>query len=385
MIGVCLKFENKNYGSKLQALATIRKFEELGMKFEIIHYNKRGLWFKIKSIPRLFNPIFLQDKKELKKRQFAFNKHPEIKKKIELRNRYFNEYDEKYFNHFQVICDYFSDLKKQAYKYNAVITCSDQLWSPAGLSTNFYNLMFVPDKIKKISFASSFGVSKIPWYQYKRTRKYLNRIEHISVRENSGQKIVYDLTGKIVPVLLDPVFAFDKKEWDKIVPPKTIYNFPYIFCYFLGTNVMHRKVVKTFAQDKGLKIVSINHLNNYVEYDNNFADYAPYDINPNDFLNLIRSAEFVCTDSFHGTAFAIINEKQFVVFNRYSDHSSISKNSRIDTICDILELNHRRVNEETNLDEILPVKIDYQPIKGLLQVYKQKMTDYLNKSFKESK
>ncbi len=47
----------------------------------------------------------------------------------------------------------------------AVLVGSDQLWSPAGLPTNFYNLMFVPQKIRKISYASSFGVKYIPWYQ----------------------------------------------------------------------------------------------------------------------------------------------------------------------------------------------------------------------------
>lgn len=66
---------------------------------------------------------------------------------------------------------------KGANRYSAVVTGSDQLWSPAGLPTNFYNLMFVPDSIRKISIASSFGVKNIPWYQISRTREFLNRIE----------------------------------------------------------------------------------------------------------------------------------------------------------------------------------------------------------------
>ena len=61
-------------------------------------------------------------------------------------------------------------------KYSAVITGSDQLWSPAGLPTNYYNLMFVPDDTLKISIASSFGVKEIPWYQKKRTDQYLNTV-----------------------------------------------------------------------------------------------------------------------------------------------------------------------------------------------------------------
>lgn len=57
--------------------------------------------------------------------------------------------------------------------------------------------MFVPANIRKISIASSFGVKYIPWYQIGRTRKYLNRIEFISMRENRGSEIVKELTGKM--------------------------------------------------------------------------------------------------------------------------------------------------------------------------------------------
>ncbi len=72
-------------------------------------------------------------------------------------------------------------------------------------------------------------------------------------------------------------------------------------------------------------------MDQYVEEDENFGDYAPYNVGPIEFLNLIRGAEYVCTDSFHGTCFSVINEKKFMVFNRYSDNSSVSKNSRIDS------------------------------------------------------
>src|SRR5699024_4741707 len=120
-----------------------------------------------------------------------------------------------------------------AKKYEAVITGSDQLWSPAGLPTNFYNLKFVPDNIRKISLASSFGVKYIPWYQKKRTKEFLNRIEYISMRENAGQKIVKELSGRDVAGVLDPVFIFNKDEWEDLLPNKKEYEEEYIFAYFL--------------------------------------------------------------------------------------------------------------------------------------------------------
>ena len=272
-------------------------------------------------------------------------------------------------------------MQKKAEKYDAVITCSDQLWSPAGLGTNFYNLMFVPQNVRKISFASSFGVSKIPSYQIRRTKEYLNRIEFISVRENQGQKIVKNLTGRDVPVLMDPVFVYTKQEWEKLVPLENIYDFPYILTYFLGDNIQFRKRVEEFAKQKGLKIVAIKFSNSYLEYDKCFGDIAPFDIDPDKFLNLIRGASYICTDSFHGCAFSIICEKPVAIFNRYAEGSSSSKNSRIDSLCDNLNLKQIRADEKSNLLEIFSKHIDYLSVKKHLLVYIKKSKSYLNEAF----
>lgn len=78
MIGLCLKYEQINYGSKLQALATLRVLEELGQECKVIHYGKAGLWFKIKSLPRIFDATFRQDKLEDWSRSHAYKKHPEV-------------------------------------------------------------------------------------------------------------------------------------------------------------------------------------------------------------------------------------------------------------------------------------------------------------------
>lgn len=62
MIGVCLKYMMRNYGSQLQARATIKVLEDMGLKYEILQYNKKGIMFKLKALPRIFNPVFINDK-----------------------------------------------------------------------------------------------------------------------------------------------------------------------------------------------------------------------------------------------------------------------------------------------------------------------------------
>ena len=180
-----------------------------------------------------------------------------------------------------------------------------------------------------------------------------------------------------MPVLMDPVFAFNKEQWGELVPVEKVYDEPYIFCYFLGANIAYREMVKSFARDKGMKIVFLKFLDQYVDYDKTFGDITPFDVDPNKFLNILRGAEYVFTDSFHGCAFSIIMEKQFVIFNRYVSTSGASKNSRIDTICENLDLNSRRATIETDLNAVMARKIDWNVVQSKTKIYRTRMWNYL--------
>lgn len=381
MIGVCIKYFHRNYGGMLQALATVKMLEKRGLEYELIQYEKNySLWGKIKQIPRLFNGILLNDKKEALLKKIGKLKHQKFRKQDSVRIAAFDKFKNEKFTHLSQTFIGYEALCKGAVRYSAIISGSDQLWSPAGLPTNFYNLMFVPDEIRKISIASSFGVKKIPWYQISRTRDFLNRIEFISMRENRGSEIVKELTGRDVPTILDPVFFFNQQEWENIIPLKKEIEEPYIFAYFLGDNPAHRQAVMQAAQQLHCKIVTLRHLDQYIESDENFGDYAPYDVDPSRFLNLLRGAKYICTDSFHGSVFSIIHHKPFITFNRYDENSKHSKNSRIDTLCDNLGLQNRRFSTEHKLSDLLTTEIDYQSVDQKLQNLKKKSEDYLDKA-----
>lgn len=382
MIGVCIKYFFENYGGMLQAYATITMLKNRGLDYELIRYEKHySLLDKLKQLPRLFNGILLNDKKEVFLKKLGKSKHPDFRANDLKRMQAFNKFKKEKFTNLSPVFVGYDNLCKGANRYSAVVTGSDQLWSPAGLPTNFYNLMFVPDHIRKISIASSFGVKNIPWYQVSRTREFLNRIEFISMRENRGSEIVKELTGRDVPTILDPVFIFDKNEWAELIPKNKEYNEPYIFAYFLGANPTHREAVKSVAEKLGCKIVTLRHLDQYVENDENFGDFAPYDVDPARFLNLLREAKYVCTDSFHGSVFSIIHHKPFVVFNRYDDYSKHSKNSRIDTLCFNLGLEDRRFVSADKLYLQLTSEVDYKRVDDKLSVLKLLTNSYLDEAF----
>lgn len=379
LVGVCIELKNNNYGSMLQSFATQQMLNNYGIHYELLVYRKKYTpLYIIKSVPRLLNSVVWQDKfNEFEKKKFI-SKHPEINYDVNNRNQAFKRFREKYFLAPIVTYYGYNSLKKCSRKYTAFFSGSDQLWSPSGLPTNFYNLMFAYDKATKISYASSFGVKKIPWYQVRRTRIYLNRIQHISCREESGRNIIKQLTGRDVPTVLDPTLLFDRNEWDKMLPVDRVYKGKYIFSYILGTDKTYREEVLKLSKEINLPIVSIHQ---YVDADLKFGDTSISDAGPAEFLNLIKNAEYVCTDSFHGSVFSIIYHKKFIVFNRYKDDSNVSKNTRIDNLCLKLNLQNRRFSGD--IIKNMLEEINYDIVEQRLELLKNESNVYLEQAFED--
>jgi len=376
-VGLCIVYKNYNYGSILQSYATLLRLEELGIEYEIIRYNPvKNVRFYLKALPRLLNKDMAYSKMRSLKKKIGLKMHPTFAENEKLRRKKFQEFITEQFTSFskeiksyQVLCEYAKD-------YDAVLVGSDQLWLPAGLATKFYNLMFVPSEVKKIAYAASFGISKIPFYQKKRTKEYLSRIEYISVREHSGQHIIEELTGRNVPVIVDPTLAISKKVWDMHVADEKLVNEEYIFCYFLGgDNLYCRKEAEKLREKTGLKIVTLRHMDEYVEADEKFGDYALYQVGPKEFVNLIRNATYICTDSFHGSVFSIIYHKQFLAFERYKASSGNSRNSRLDSLFQQLGI-ERRYKQDVYEEMILP--INYDLVEKNLSVLRCEAEVYLN-------
>lgn len=375
-LGACIEIKNNNYGSMLQSFATQKLLSEFGFDYDLLSYKKKYTPALIlTSIPRLLNRVVWQDKFQAKRKKDFLKRHPEIKPEVVQRNEAFDRFRKQYFT--APIATYYGydALKENSKKYAAFLTGSDQLWSPSGLPTNFYNLKFVDDGITKISFASSFGVSNIPWYQRSRTRDYLNRIEFISCREQTGTDIVRELTGREVPVVADPTMMFTGAKWDELLQSQRIIDGDYIFAYFLGDDVKCREEVKKLKDRTGMKIVSIHQ---YVDADLEFGDVSIKDAGPAEFVNLIKNASCVCTDSFHGSVFSILYHKAFVVFNRYSESDKASKNTRIENLCTNLEIDRRYAG---NLYEQMFRNIDYENVDKRLDDIRKKTMAYLESAF----
>lgn len=110
--------------------------------------------------------------------------------------------------------------------------------------------MFAGDSCTKISYATSFGVSQIEQRYHKIYKNFLDRLNYVSVRENSGKVIVDKLSINDAVVVCDPVILLDSDEWLEEIPNKNLFNEPYIFAYFLGKSQEYRDEVTKFAKEK---------------------------------------------------------------------------------------------------------------------------------------
>lgn len=381
-LGICICYQVRNYGSQLQSYATTVELKRRNIDFEIIRYKKKFTPKLILSlIPRLFNPVFFSERFLLRyPKKIRLKLDREFNKNNSLRNSCLEKFSKERFTALSPVYYGYDELCKASKNYDGVMVGSDQLWAPSGITSNFYNLMFVDDSVLKVSYAASMGVSRIKKKLHKIYSTFLSRMDFISVRENTAKKLVEELSSNKAQVVVDPVLLLSGDDWLNEIPDKKLFDEPYIFAYFLGKTPEYRQAVTKFAKEKGLKIVTSHHMDSYNKADIGFGDYAPYDVGPQEFVNLIRNAKYVFTDSFHGCVFSMLYKKQFMVFNRYSDKSISSKNSRIDSFCENYGLSDRRFDGDINA---VDNEIDYTSVLEKAELHRQESLAFLDKALKD--
>ncbi len=353
-VGIITIIDNNNYGNRLQCYAVQKVLKKLGVEAETIYYGKElNIKYKdkIKLMKKIIKSCYLEIRINLKRfskfkraRIFSF-----FNKNIKTTNKRTLLYN-----------------KNSQKKYDYFLVGSDQIWSPNyGRFGDVEFLTFVP-KEKRIAYAPSFGVSEIAKEKEDFCSEPLKEFKAISVREEAGKQIIEKITGrKDVEVLVDPTMMLTEKEWIEVEKkPKCLKNDNFVFCYFLGTVSEEKwKYIEKQAQKNNSKIVKLNDKNN--EF---------YNMGPAEFIYLLRNAQYIFTDSFHGCVFSILFKKDFIIFDRESKKQSMY--SRIDTLLEKFHLNDRKYKEEK---ELKPV--DYSISDNILEEERQKTYNFLRKAF----
>lgn len=288
----------RNYGAVLQAYSLSKYLEKYSKDVQVIDYDTEHLRSAYPIIPQVSNW-----KDVVKNIIFAY-RFPYVKNKQDK----FREFVRRNFSLTEKLPS-IEALYGLKWEDCYFVTGSDQVFNPNRIEDErraFY-LDFAPDGAKKIAYAASFGVKKIQDNRREEIAGYLNRFSEIAVREESGKAIIEDLIGITPTVVLDPVFLHDKAFWEKMGKPyKRVFG-EYLFYYNLMESRESDSVARKIADRMGLKLVAITEGTLHIH-----ADEVLRDVGPEEFIYLISQASFIVTDSFHGVAFSIIFEKQFV-------------------------------------------------------------------------
>lgn len=203
------------------------------------------------------------------------------------------------------------DLKKEADNLDAIVSGSDQVFSPH--IPDFNEAFFLPFSIhaKKASYAASLG--KTETAQLLPYKEALLDFDFLTVREASTLPRMQELGISGVETAPDPVLLLPRKHWRTLArADRPLKQEPYLLCYFLNAELerQYLRIAEEMAKKKHLKLYRV--VSRYRPY--NLSRSAICDAGPEDFLNLIANAAFVCTDSFHGTVFSAIFGVDFVTF-----------------------------------------------------------------------
>ncbi len=343
---ITLYHESENYGGLFQAYALQKYLDTIGNSVVQIDYEKE----EKKSIHGFFNKINKYGMLYCARRCF------EIPLSMH-RGRYDNNILEKYYNLVARKKNKFAEFRNMiphtelynintiseiGEKYDMYVAGSDQVWNPEYWCDSYF-LKFVKGK-RKVAIAASTGVEKISKKHESYLRQCLQGFEYISVREYKSQTCIAPYCDKDISVVIDPVFLLDVSEWKKIEHKYDLGIENYIFCYLLGKEKKIHKKIRKISKKLGLPVVYLCFSQpKYYKDECEFGDIRLYDVGPREFIYLLRNSQYVVTDSFHGTAFSILFNKQFWTLPRY--HLGIKKSSnRIKTILEMLDIKKRLIS-----------------------------------------
>jgi len=315
-IGILTFHYSTNYGGLLQCEALYQTLFELGLDVEVINYipsnyNKDGILKKLKSLGL--------NKNVIKNNWYDVNYVNTIIRKIKIKKRFsekikdkFNNYREEHLKLGRQVNEY--TIHSILSNYDTIIVGSDQVWNPSQRKRPEYFLNYDDSFFKgmKISYAADSTIEEVDITDIDYLKKTLDTFSYISVRNEHSFEFVKTITGKESHIVADPTILYDFK-YESFNPTK---KEDYILTYVLGKEIegTHDKAIQKIKDVYGdlpvysIKIPTIN-----FEL-SNFSDKVFYDLDPSEWLNMIKNAKFIYTDSFHGTLFSLKYHKPFLAY-----------------------------------------------------------------------
>ena len=360
-----ITFHNtSNFGATLQCSALYAFLSKLGHNVKVINYlptyvlDKKSVFKEIRKVRESNNKA-----KALVKGIAYLNFSNSIKRK----DARFEKFISEHINTTRVYSS-FAELESSPPISDLYICGSDQIWNPALTGDAFdkaYFLQFIDGD--KVSYGASIGELDIENAK-EELCELTNDFKYISVREKTSATKLAKALGREIFTVLDCTLLLNKDDYIKMEVDTDYLNSKYLLLYNIQNSHTSVEIAQKIAREKNLKIIDISP-NPFVKV----ADALKLiDIGPGEFLSLFHHAEYVVTNSFHGSVFSIIYEKQFITI----PHST--RSTRITDLLKSLDLDSRIALKSGYIDY---VPIDYSNVKKNLQIARSNSIEFLDLLF----
>jgi hypothetical protein len=246
------------------------------------------------------------------------------------------------------------ELQKNPPQADLYIAGSDQIWNTDfqnGRDAAFY-LDFGNERTRRISYAASFATEHIENGCEDFVRGELSHFQSISVREVSALRILRELGYEGLQTV-DPVFLLNREEWDRFATCEGM-NERYVLVYDFGADNSIRDIAQRIAQRRGWKIYSVS------PWRMKYANRNFVNSDARAFVALVKNAQCVISNSFHGSAFALLYNKDFFVVNRAD-----GLNTRMRDLLSHYGIDQRLISVTVDEDVLLS-HIDYSAVNKIL-------------------
>lgn len=349
-----------NYGSLLQTIATQAVLQKLGYDSEVVDYIRRDEEYK--SIAKLL--LQKNDKwntSPFKKLVYLAIQSPEYY----ISGKKFEAFRKK---HLILSPRYTSltELKQNPPEADIYLTGSDQVWGPIG-SDSFdkaYFMDFLPQGRKAVAYAGSFGKTAFSADTLEQYKSMLSKYDTLTVREQSAVQLLQKMGFQGAIQVLDPTLLITADEWSKLITENIHKN--YVLIYQLHSNPEMCAYAKTFAEKVNLPLIRITPTLHQI-LQGGKPKYLPA---VSGFLGYIKNAAYMITDSFHGTAFAINFNTQFVTV---VPHETGTRNQSILELTGLTD----RILKDYNDFHFIQQKINYTPVNTAVEKARKKSVQVL--------
>lgn len=362
-IGILTYHTGYNYGASLQAFALQSTIQKLGFDNEIINFETE----KFKSSREMFAHHPRRVKEFIK----IITRIPYYSSLIK-RQEMFDDFTENCLKKSKLFRKEHQVIEN-AENYDCIVCGSDQIWNLSQTDPYAANLIYYlnfPKKQKRVSYAASFGrwVKSAPYYEDV-FLPWLKQFDYVSVREVSGVEYVRSL-GLPCELTLDPTVLLDKEDYEVICRERII-DKPYVLLFSWNCSADVIQAAKDVAYSLNLPLYNIvpppRALGSGIK--------RKLDVGPREFLSMIKYADFIVTNSFHGTVFSMTFEKNFAsIFSEKPD-------TRMESLLTQLGLSDHLI-KLANLDIKKLFATDYSLIKKKKQILRKKSIDFLQVALK---